>query len=179
MSASANLPSPAPQAKPLQATPGGSEGDRDLALRRYAPILGYLQYENTVYWTRFHVFLLANSAFLALIANGLPFSTAVVWARLYTLMVAASAGLILSFLWWRVMIAARGWIDRWHAILQELEPLAFVHIQIWRGYDVAEGRFPIKRITQATVGLFVAMWMLVIIYLVVVMVAKESGLVIL
>src|SRR6266850_8086380 len=107
--ASTAPPSTEAAARSVQVSPA----DRDLALRRYAPILGYLQYENTVYWTRFHVFLLADSALFALLANRLPFDVSVVtWARLYTLIVTAIGGLVLAGLWWKTLVAARGWIER-------------------------------------------------------------------
>jgi hypothetical protein len=73
--------------------------DADLALRGYGVILGYLQYDNTVPWTRSRPFLVANAVLLGFLGHNSPLIDADPWACLVTSMLSAGNGLTLTIVW--------------------------------------------------------------------------------
>jgi len=148
----------------------------DLALRRYIPILGYLQYENSTYWTRSNFFLTSNTLLLGFFLNIVPYSTQAPFIRLFTIYPIAVAGNILCWLWLQTLQSGSIWINHWHNVLQSLEPQAFNHIHVFSDVEEIERRTWIKLIAKSVPLLFMALWMLALGYLRFVASQKAKGL---
>jgi len=151
----------------------------DLRVRQFGVVAGYLQYENSVYWTRSQLFLVGNSALVGLLATALPLTASVSWSRIYTLAVAFTLGLILCILWLKILLAACGWIDHWHKQLRHLEQTAFPPGTLtpdgeglFRNVNSIEARGPIKKWSLCICWSFIAIWVLALSYLAVVAAAK-------
>ncbi len=152
----------------------------DLRVRQFGVVCGYLQYENTVYWTRSQLFVVANAALIGLLANALPTSTKVPWVRIYTLLGPFLVGFVVCYLWLKILWAAHGWIDHWHAQLQHLEPQAFpdntlTDAGLFSKVNEHERQWPIKRSSLQLCYTFIAFWSLVLVYMLVLAVMKISG----
>jgi hypothetical protein len=101
------------------------EENQGIALSKYQTILGYLQYENTVFWTRSGFVLIAQTALLGFYVTMLPRAekpTAGIALQLGCLGV---IGLLLVALWFFAIASGTWWINRWRDILGELEEPAW------------------------------------------------------
>jgi len=147
-------------------SPAGQE--QKIALEQYRNILGYLQYENTMYWTRAGFMLVAQAALLSPLARLLPLSPSKVdWGFVAVTIGLGTFGLVLCYLWLQVIGGVLWWIDRWHELLVKIEPAAYGDTKVFRGaVDRTEQhptRIPTKPIVRAVVRLFVVVWILVVV----------------
>jgi hypothetical protein len=147
---------------------GGQGNVVDLHLKRFDIVCRYLQYENTVYWTRSQLFLVANAALLGFLANRLPEDTKASWVRMIVVLVLLLLGLGLSILWLLILRAAHGWIEHWHSHLKHLEPMAFpngaLKSPLFADVDRLEAHWPIKRLSLVIVYAFIGVWFLAVIF---------------
>jgi hypothetical protein len=109
----------------------------DLALKRYDIVMKYLATENTLYWTRSQILLLANTALLGYAANQLNALDADLskepWTRLSVVLVECLFGLLLCVAWHFGIDAGAYWMDRWQDLLTDrLEPVAFPDNDVFR-----------------------------------------------
>ena len=147
--------------------------DIDRALHRYGILMSQLQYESTAYWTRAGFFLVANAALLGLLGRSMAPEDVSAMSCLIPLV-----GVLLSVLWFRAMWSGAWWIERWHALLRQLEPCAFGRLKVICDFPnfqtlcdalkagkvkyvvgmVVKG--PASRyIANATAGLFLMLWL--------------------
>lgn len=119
--------------------------DDEKALERYRIVMGYLQYENTVFWQRGLFFFLTSGALFGYVSSRLPLLTPnssweIVWATL----IMSIAGLFLCLLWKRALDAGNFWIAHWHHILRDqLEPLPFRKTFAFFGISVQSRKTPV------------------------------------
>lgn len=114
-----------------------------LALERYRNILGYLQYEQAVYWTRVGFVITAQAALAAIGAR-------LIYEAMRTpsaLAISMSAGiclvaLALGAIGIRTTTGSLRWIYRWQEILRRLEPDAYGDIEVFRGIEVGVSTMP-------------------------------------
>jgi hypothetical protein len=145
----------------------------ELALKRYAAILSYLQYENAIYWTRSQHFLFAHAAIFGFFASQLSAKpTGKAWMLHVATSVVALAGLALSGIWWRALTAGDYWINRWQRLLQELEQHAMGDLCLMRP-SMSEPKRPRARLVakQAAI-LFVILWSIALAYAISCLIAK-------
>lgn len=141
-----------------------AERQQDLALRQYDCILRYLASDNTVYWSRSQLLLVANAALVGFIFKEIPSprSPGETWTQLIVLTVSCLVGIGLCSVWFLAIKAGLRWMDRWIAILQRLEGRAFGEISVHRE------RFSGVRsrtIANLTAALFMAVWVFATVYL--------------
>lgn len=147
------------------------------ALERYRIVAAYLQYENTVYWQRGQLFLVASTALfgfsvqnLPLVSSGdQPIERVIVCAML------SIAGLILAWLWHRSLMAGEFWLHHWHALLRSLEKSAFGDHLLFRDFTPDSSSPPRVRARSVTVGavrLFYFLWGLLLAYSIVVLLVR-------
>jgi len=148
--------------------------DGEQSLRRFAPLLQYLAYENTTYWTRAKFFLLGEVALIGFVSTQLPTSlVGVSYTRLAVLFVGALVGLLMAILWIYGLKAGQLWISHWTRALQTWEKAAFggVNLFLERPKDVVSA----TRIARMTAWLFVTLWSLVGVFLIVCWLLKSQG----
>src|SRR5207253_1996939 len=149
-----------------------------IALEQYRNVIGYLQYENTVYWTRSGFMLVAQVALLGFLARAFPtFEEKTGWIGGIVIIGLGVFGLILCYQWNRVNDGALWWINRWHSILLTIEPKAYEDIKVFRGaVDQTEhhtDRRPVKIASKYVLLLFASIWGLSIVVGIVIW-CKES-----
>jgi hypothetical protein len=139
---------------------------RDLALSRYDTLLRYLAYENTVYWTRAHLLLVANAALLGFVSTRIPTSSlsSVSWTQLIVLAVVCLSGMALTIIWHFALAAGSGWISHWTSNLARLEGQAFGDMNLVR--ERPTGVVSAQKVARATAFLFTALWVGAILFLV-------------
>lgn len=78
----------------------------DLAVRKYAAVLGYMQYESNIYWVRAQHFLVASALLAGLALPRLPTELAdLTPARIGILSAVSVAGIVFSWLWLQALAA--------------------------------------------------------------------------
>lgn len=108
--------------------------DPKIALEQYRNIIGYLQYENSTFWTRSGFMLVAHSALLGFLTRLLPEPVRdAPWLSITLSISISVVGLVLSLLWTRAIDGALWWIERWHRILVAIEPDAYGSTDVFRG----------------------------------------------
>jgi len=129
----------------------------DLALKRYDVIFKYLAYENTVYWTRSQLLLVANAGLLALRASKLPTNPRDkdVVAALVTSIPIVVVGFALSVLWLLLLRRAEVWIARWEGLCRNLEASAFGYRDVLRNPPETK----IKALAHRLAWLFLILWL--------------------
>lgn len=145
------------------------EGAQKIALEQYRNVIGYLQYENTTYWTRSGFMLIAHAALLGFLTRLLPDQpSAASWQSIGLTFGVSLFGLALSLLWMRAIQDAIWWINRWLTILLVLEPQAYGEINVFR--DVPELGDPnapphrLRKVAEQVVWLFRAVWISGVLY---------------
>ena len=143
--------------------------DPKLAIERYRNVIGYLQYENTTYWTRSGFMLVANSALLGMLSRSVPDpSASAPWLSVVVWQVVCMIGLYLSVMWIRALQGALLWISRWHDILLQLEPEAYGAINVFRDAvfpgDSRARRHEVRRVAERVARLFRLAWCFALIY---------------
>jgi hypothetical protein len=133
----------------------------DVALKRYAIVMGYLTYENNVYWTRSQFFIVANVGLIGFVASRLIDPHI---AKRAFLILMSCFGLILSIYWFRIMKSALYWTNRWERICVALEGEAFENIEVLRNCR-PKNIFSTKSIVRHTAIAFIVVWSIVLIYL--------------
>lgn len=150
--------------------------DPKIALEQYRNVLGYLQYENTIYWTRSGFMLVAHSALLGFLTKLMPSPDEANWQSIGLSFGISLFGLALSLLWMKALLSALWWINRWHGILLRLEPDAYGDIEVFRGAVAAEGdtktRHGARRIAEQVALLFRLVWVAAILYAIVLAVMR-------
>ncbi len=145
-------------------------------LDRYSTLMSYLQYENSMYWGRANFFLVGSTALFGFFAANLPApSPSTEWHRVIALAVVGLAGFILTLLWHRCMWAGEFWLDRWHTLLKEIEPLAFGDRMVFRDVQRREGGPRLvhaRPVARRTVYLFYCLWTGLLAYSLVLVVLK-------
>ncbi len=107
-----------------------------IALERYRNVIGYLQYENAIYWTRVGFFITAQAALVGfggrLLFDALgKFDTLGFWFAGGICVL----GLALCTIGLRTTKGSLRWIYRWQSILRKLEPDAYGEIEVFRGTE--------------------------------------------
>jgi hypothetical protein len=139
---------------------------RDVALTRYGQVLGYLQYENTVYWTRVG-FVMAAQAVLIAFGAKLTLEVQKPHSPL-SLPVALGSGvlgLVLCLLGLRMVQGSVRWIDHWHKTLHALEPIAYGGTQVFRDTDhTVRGNhnYSAKDAASQVMYVFIVAWLLLL-----------------
>ncbi len=111
-----------------------SNEERAQALAQYQAVLGYLQYENSAYWTRSGFISVAQSALLGFYANLFVGPTTNDCQKRVILAVISFVGLLLAFTWGSVTSKGDWWIRRWTDVLLQLEEKAFgKETEVFRG----------------------------------------------
>jgi hypothetical protein len=156
--------SPGPMANPPlnPAASNQTSDDTKLALERYRNILGYLQYENTIYWTRSGFMLVAHSALFGFLARLMSDIADPTWPRVGLVFFASIFGLVLSYLWTLTIHKGNGWIDRWHSILLRIEKPAYGDIFVFReeASDANQPYKGIRKVAEHVALLFRGAWVL-------------------
>lgn len=105
-----------------------------IAIERYRNVIGYLQYENTIYWTRTGLMLIAHSTLFGFLTKVLQeIGSKQTWFDITMAFSVSIVGLLLSILWTRLLEGSLWWIERWHQVLLDLEPVAYGAINVFRG----------------------------------------------
>jgi hypothetical protein len=140
----------------------------DSALQRYGQVLSYLIYENTTYWTRSGLLLLAHTSLLGFTAIIVPpFSADAQPERVLLLAVIGFVGLRLARLWWTALQWGIEWIECWHRLLLELEPEAYGDTYFFRGQvgpRVRAARHSVRQVAHRVAVLFAIIWAGTLVY---------------
>lgn len=148
--------------------PQNPSQDLDLNLRRYAAALGYLQYENTTYWTRSQHFLVAHTFLLGFVVTKLPVtSKELTWARIVCLGVASLGGLVLARLWFDGLKAGEYWINHVTDVVRLFEDKSFpAGTKLIQKFDHKPGYVSAKLVAHRLAKLFSVLWLASFLYLV-------------
>jgi hypothetical protein len=138
--------------------------EAELSRKRYDIVLKHLAYENTAYWTRSQLFLVANAALIGFALKEIPTSlVGVSKTRLVTLLVCSVVGILLAVLWIYGLKAGQGWINHWVAALKSWEGSAFGDVNLLRSRP--DGVPSATRIARMTSLLFAVLWSAVSVFL--------------
>jgi hypothetical protein len=142
--------------------------EQKIALERFRNVVGYLQYENTVYWTRSGFLLASQAALLGFGARVLPTSTGSNNASAIAIcMVLALVALVICLIGLRMVDNSVTWINRWISILREIEPLAYGDMRVFRDTE-ASSEIPGKHFARDTakylIFVFVVAWLALLSY---------------
>jgi hypothetical protein len=146
----------------------------EIALQRYASVNAYMAYEGQIYWARAHFFLTANALLTAFALPILPIQfndqISFDYQTLYRIIIvfgASVAGLILTRLWIRSLIAGEYWLGHWRSALRKLERDAYGFLLLHREFPPKKDkeRESATKIARHTAWLFYGIWGSVIIYL--------------
>lgn len=144
------------------------ESDGKTALERYRIIMGYLQYENSIFWQRGHFFFLTSGALFGFVLSKLPLLTEnSSWEIVGTTLIMSIAGLSLCYYWKRALDAGDFWVAHWHHILRDqLEPLAFPDdVRVFREFKPESGdphRVEARLAARGPLYLFSILWILLV-----------------
>ncbi len=137
----------------------------DLAVRKYAAVLGYMQYESNTFWVRAQHFLVASALLAGLALPRLPTQLSELSpARVGILSVVSLAGLVLSWLWLKALASGKYWIAHWSSALQFLEKDAYEDLLLHRPFPPKPGYVRATQIADRTAWLFGALWSLSLLY---------------
>jgi hypothetical protein len=140
----------------------------DINTERYAMLLSYTKYENTMYWQRGQIFLLANTGLFGFLSANIPlFRTDTPIERAIIVIVVGIAGLFLCWLWKKSLEAGEFWIFHWEQILKQIEFEAWGDYRLLREFT-PDPRSP-KRVRARIIGrqaiyLFIVLWSIIILY---------------
>ncbi len=139
-----------------------------LALERYRNVIGYLQYENTVYWTRSGFLLTAEAALLGFNARVVPATIEdITWPALGMSMGLCVVALLICLLGLKMLENSVQWISRWLQLLTAIEPAAYgADLQVFRGMNIsgAPGHFA-RDTAKYVIYVFIGAWTLILVYL--------------
>jgi hypothetical protein len=111
--------------------PGPTADQKKVALEQYRNVLGQLQHENAMTWTRSGFLIVAQAAILT--AFGRWVSVRVSFWDVVLMYALPMAGLFLTLLWGSLLKTSRWWTDHWHRTLLQLEPDAYGEVKVYRG----------------------------------------------
>ena len=162
-------PTSSPHEEQEQCNYWGQVGQKE-ALEAYRNLVGYLQYENTVFWTRLGFIYVANAALLAAAIK--PFESHLQCPENPTsiaLSVLGVVGVLLCLA--GVYFAKDGkiWIDYWTEKLIQIEPAGYGDVTLFRSRPLHKTR--LRETANALMGMFFLLW----IALIVVAVLHNSG----
>jgi hypothetical protein len=140
-----------------------------LALERYRNVIGYLQYENGIFWTRVGFIIAAQAGLIAFDVQ-LLFSVLQKPNSLAFWFVGGICvlGLAICFIGLRTTSGSKRWIYRWRDILLKLEPDAYGEIEVFRGTENSAPGLPRHSTREAANHLlyvFVASWLVLLVVL--------------
>ena len=140
------------------------------ALEKYGLLMSYLQYENSIYWTRSNFYLLACTALFGIASSSIPSpSLNFSFHKIIAFFIISGAGLYLTFLWHQSVKSGEYWIEHWHVILKNLEPDAFSKIHVLRDFELpGKKKVSARQIQKRTLFLFYWLWVLLLIYSIIV-----------
>jgi|GEM_PF-6313821 len=153
--------------------------DQKLALEQFRNVIGYLQYENTVYWTRSGFLLTAEAALLGFNARVVPTSVSdASWPALGIAFGLCAVALVLCWLGLKMIENSLYWINRWIGLLQSMEPDAFGDkYKIFRDLDTSDGQASThfaRDTAKYLIYVFIVAWLMLLLYLLVVAIAKTG-----
>jgi len=134
----------------------------DLALRRFDALLRYLGTETSGFWSRSQLFLVANAALFGLVVGAVAKEKNVPGQAKGIFLLATLVGVLLTVFWIQALRSSSEKIDRWIAVLMDLEPEAFGPYNLFR--DFVHGRS--RRIAEKPAWLFMALWIILLSYVV-------------
>ena len=141
--------------------------ERELSLKRYGQVLGYMQYESNIFWVRSQHFLTAHAFLFGFVLANMPVtSTSITWARIYTLAGASIGGICLAHLWRQALRAGKYWLAHWTDILRKLEPAAYGNILVHREFPPKPNYVGATNVAKRTADLFFILWLLTSFYIV-------------
>lgn len=133
------------------------------AIERFRIVFQYLSYENTTYWTRGQLFLVANTTLFGFEASILQRDQGF---NLLTVAI-AFGGLVLTFFWVQGIRAGEFWIAHWHAVLKgQLEKPAFDQVLLLRDFKPTAEYPPRVRARPVAYGpviLFAVLWIVALV----------------
>jgi hypothetical protein len=151
-------------------------------LKRYEILMAYLAYENTIYWGRTNLILVAEAALLGftatIIAGNVSASSpanapspSASWSLERTIVVGALslAGFILAIVWHKALVLGNYWINHWHQVLLQLEEVAFppnvrvLRDRVERGADEPIKGERIKDLAYVIGYTFLALWVVLLV----------------
>ena len=139
-----------------------------LSIRRYQAAVGFMAYENTVFWTRAGFFLVAETALLGFIGSNLPeYGAEYVSVQAVGALVLSIVGLVMSRLWWLALRRGEFWILERKRVVDQLEEAALGELQMIRGEDpelLGPRRGGAKAVAYHLVRLFFTVWFLLALY---------------
>ncbi|OHA26180.1 MAG: hypothetical protein A3C06_03590 [Candidatus Taylorbacteria bacterium RIFCSPHIGHO2_02_FULL_46_13] len=118
----------------------------------YSSLISIRNNEANLLWTRNQLFFLINSAAFSLVITRIG---TVNW----TYGLACFAGIILSILWFCVVIMAHRWIDYWDSVLASLETRESQARLVFRGEEWENTRFASPRSDEV---LSVLVWVFIL-----------------
>lgn len=148
-----------------QQVPPPAMTEQDLAIRQYAPILGYMGTECSMFWSRSQLFLVANSALIGFAAKditGLQKNDEL--AKLWLYLALSILGLLLCGLWLVTIKLGSKWMNWWIRKLKQLEPTAYGAITLWSERPPM-GRLKVRYVASGTAILFTCIWAVLFVYL--------------
>jgi len=144
---------------PSSAPAPPSPSPKELALEAYKLLVGLLQTEEQILWTRNQAFLAINGAMLAVLGFLQPGANSPTKALNISpgaiLLAICFTGLILSLLWFFTILRSKAFYDHWFEHLRSLEAQHLAPIAI---FERAETYFTTHRITFAK-GTFRLPWL--------------------
>lgn len=156
-----------------------STGDaQDLALKRYGQVLGTMQYESNVFWTRSQLFLAAHALLLGFAFNGILeiLKKEPLWMHLLVVGAICIAGIALSVLWKQAHQAGLYWIDHWRDVLLKLEDVAYgPDLPVHRKFPEKPGYISATGVAKKTSTLFLWVWILATLFVALLEFMKCAG----
>lgn len=136
------------------------------ALAKYSAVMSYLQYENTVYWTRAGLVVAAQGALLGFSAS--LFLEAFAKATGPALSLAIAVALLGGFFCLIGIMMNNGglrWIRRWERICRDLEPQAFGATEVLRNPEKPEpgtNNRSVRALANVLLYVLLATWILAV-----------------
>lgn len=146
-----------------------NNSESETQIKRYGIIMPYLAYENTMFWQRGSLFLIAHSALVGFVSTSIPkLSSYESWASIISSFIISISGIILTIFWLMSLKAGEFWIHHWHTILKDsLEQKAFGDILVFRDFKPGPKyphRIRARKIALGPVILFFVLWGLSTVY---------------
>jgi hypothetical protein len=155
--------------------------EQKIALEKYRNILGYLQYENTIFWTRSSFIIVAQASILGFSFRLFPIEGNPTWTQLFIILFVGVIGIVLCIIWAKMNKSSIFWINRWITLLKRIEPDAYGEIEVFRGIDDISSEkakvHSLRRASDYVRNIFLITWILFIGYSIIFGVIKYTNLV--
>ncbi len=140
--------------------------DNKLDLERYGKILGYLQYENTIYWSRLGFIFASQAALLGFsvrfLVNALTHPSYITSGLAIGL---AVVGLLLCRIGRQMVQGGLRWLYRWERLLREIEPFAYGDLEVLRNSKTDEPgtmNISVRNLANKVLDVFIWTWIVVL-----------------